>query len=61
MKIVFDDEALEDLRSIQAWITKDSPRAAVAIAAKIFDKVEYLLEPELTNMDARDLIRERTN
>jgi plasmid stabilization system protein ParE len=50
MKIVFDDEALEDLTDIQAWIAKDSPRAAAAVVAKIFDKIEYLLEPELTYM-----------
>jgi toxin ParE1/3/4 len=50
MKIIFDDEALEDLSSIQAWISKESPRAAATITAKIFDKIEYLLEPELTYM-----------
>jgi plasmid stabilization system protein ParE len=50
MKIIFDDEALEDLSSIQAWISKESPLAAAAIAAKIFDKIEYLLKPELTYM-----------
>ena len=50
MKILFDDEALEDLRSIHAWIAKDSPRAAGELIAKIFDKIENLLVPELTYM-----------
>src|ERR1700691_3390057 len=50
MKIVFDDKALEDLREIRAWIARDSPRAADQLIARIFDKIEYLLEPELTYM-----------
>jgi plasmid stabilization system protein ParE len=50
MRIVFDDEALEDLRGIHAWIGKESPRAATELAARIFDKIENLLEPELTYM-----------
>jgi plasmid stabilization system protein ParE len=50
MKILFDDEALEDLRNIHAWIAKDSPRAAAQFTAKIFDKIESLLAPELTYM-----------
>lgn len=50
MNIVFDDEALEDLRAIRAWIAKDSTRAADQLIARIFDKIEYLLEPELTHM-----------
>ncbi len=50
MKIVFDDEALDDLQGIRAWIAKDSPRAADALIKQIFDKIEHLLTPELTRM-----------
>ncbi|MGB6538825.1 MAG: type II toxin-antitoxin system RelE/ParE family toxin [Xanthobacteraceae bacterium] len=50
MNIVFDDEALEDLRGIRAWIAKNSPRAADQLITRIFGKIEYLLEPELTYM-----------
>jgi toxin ParE1/3/4 len=48
MRIVFDDEALDDLQDIRAWIAKDSPRAANELIARIFDKIENLLAPELT-------------
>jgi plasmid stabilization system protein ParE len=50
MKILFDDEALEDLRGIHAWIAKESPRAANELTARIFDRIEKLLAPELTYM-----------
>jgi toxin ParE1/3/4 len=57
MRIVLDDEALEDLRGIHAWITKDSPRAADELVARIFDKIENLLVPELTFMGRPGLDR----
>jgi toxin ParE1/3/4 len=50
MRIVFDDEALHDLENIHAWIAKDNPRAANEVLARIFDKIENLVEPELTYM-----------
>jgi plasmid stabilization system protein ParE len=50
MRIVFDDEALDDLRGIRAWIEQDNPRAAARLIARIFDKIENLLAPELTYM-----------
>jgi plasmid stabilization system protein ParE len=40
MRIVFDDEALDDLRGIRAWIEKDSPLAADRLIQRIFDKIE---------------------
>jgi plasmid stabilization system protein ParE len=61
MKILFDDEALEDLRSNHAWIAKESPRAANELIARIFDKIENLLAPELTYMGRPDWTREPTN
>ena len=34
MRVVFDDEALEDLRRIFEWISKDNPKAADALVAR---------------------------
>jgi toxin ParE1/3/4 len=50
MKVVFDDEALDDLRGIYRWIAADNPRAAEKIVARIFAKAERLASPELANM-----------
>ena len=50
MRIVFDDEALGDMRQIQAWIQKANPRAAAELVGRIFAKIENLLVPELTYM-----------
>jgi len=50
MRIVFDEDAVKDLQEIRAWIGRDSPRAADELVSRIFEKVEYLLEPELTYM-----------
>ena len=41
---------MEDLRSIHAWIAKDSPRAADELTVRIFDQIDNLLAPELTYM-----------
>ena len=56
MKVVFDDEALDDLRQIFDWIAKDSPRAADTLVARIFDKAEQLAVPELSNMGRPGLV-----
>jgi toxin ParE1/3/4 len=50
MRVVFDEEALEDLQSIVAWISKDDPAAAARLINRIFEKVEKLTGPELTRM-----------
>jgi addiction module RelE/StbE family toxin len=50
MKIVFDGEALADLRNIHNWIAKDSPRAADRVVSRIFDKVEVLALPGLAHI-----------
>jgi plasmid stabilization system protein ParE len=49
MRVVFDDEALDDLRQIFEWISKHNPRAADALIARIFDKAERLAAPELSS------------
>jgi toxin ParE1/3/4 len=56
MRVVFDDEALEDLRQVFEWIAKDSPRAADALIARIFDKAKRLAAPELSNMGRPGLV-----
>jgi plasmid stabilization system protein ParE len=48
MRVVFDEEALEDLRRIFEWISKDNPKAADALVTRIFDKAERLAAPELS-------------
>jgi toxin ParE1/3/4 len=48
MRVVFDDEALDDLQSILAWIAKDNRPAAERLVARIFDRAERLAEPERT-------------
>jgi len=50
MNIVFDEDALLDLRRLHGFISKDNPRAADNLITRIFDKIEYLREPELTYM-----------
>jgi toxin ParE1/3/4 len=40
MKITWSDEALEDLRSLQAYIAKDNPAAAKKMAMAIVESVE---------------------
>lgn len=50
MKIVFDDDALLDLQRIHAFISKSNPSATDNLIARIFDKIEYLTEPELAYM-----------
>ncbi len=50
MRIVLEEEAISDLSNIRSWIAKDSPRAADELIARIFDRIENLLVPELTYM-----------
>ena len=45
MRIVWSDEALDDLQSLRAFIGQDSPKAARDMALRIASAVERLLEP----------------
>ncbi|MPZ39437.1 MAG: type II toxin-antitoxin system mRNA interferase toxin, RelE/StbE family [Rhizobiales bacterium] len=56
MRVVFDEEALDDLRHILEWISKDNPRAADTLVARIFDKAERLAAPELSQMGRPGLV-----
>jgi addiction module RelE/StbE family toxin len=50
MRIIFDEEALDDIQRIVEWIRKDNPQAAENLAERIFDKIERLSAPELSEM-----------
>ena len=50
MRLVFDDEALDDLQGIFAWIAKDDVGAATNLINRIFDRIEKLAVPALTRM-----------
>lgn len=50
MKLIFDEEALEDLQGIFTWIAKDNPRAAQRVVGCIFGKLELLLVPGFAHM-----------
>ena len=50
MKLVSDDQALADIQQIFAWIALDNPSSADALVNRIFDKIERLTTPELTDM-----------
>ena len=56
MRVVFDEEALEDLRRIFEWISKDNPKAADALVTRIFDRAERLAAPELSHMGRPGLV-----
>jgi len=50
MKVVFDEDALDDLQNIFAWIAKDNPSAAASLVRRIFDKTERLANSQLSYM-----------
>jgi len=50
MRLVFGEEALDDLQGIFAWIAKDDVGTATNLLNRIFDRVERLAVPDLTRM-----------
>jgi addiction module RelE/StbE family toxin len=50
MRLVFEEEALDDLQGIFNWIAKDNPRAAERLIDRIFRKLELLLTPGFARM-----------
>lgn|ERR1700704_2223144 len=58
MRVVFEEEALADLRHIFTWIAQDNPRAAEGVINRIFDKAERLAAPELSHMGRPGLIED---
>ena|SRR5438045_1317876 len=50
MRLVFEEEALDDFQRIFAWIAKEDPSAAKDVVNQLFEKAERLLTPELVHM-----------
>jgi toxin ParE1/3/4 len=50
MRLIFDEDALDDLHGIFSWIEKDNPRAAQRLIDRIFRKLELLLNPGFARM-----------
>lgn len=42
MELVFDDQAIADLRDIFDWIARDSPAAARAVTDRLFSSIDLL-------------------
>jgi plasmid stabilization system protein ParE len=61
MRVIFDDEALDDLQDIFSWIAKDNRRAAEKIVARIFDKAERLAIPGLVVLSVVHGAQDREN
>ncbi|MEA3373435.1 MAG: type II toxin-antitoxin system RelE/ParE family toxin [Campylobacterota bacterium] len=62
-KLIWSEEALEDITSIAEYIEKDSPIYAKAVVSKFFEKVELLKKfselgravPEINENSMREL------
>jgi addiction module RelE/StbE family toxin len=50
MKVVFREDALDDLDRIHAWIAKDNPPAAAAMVSRIRDRIAFLELDSLAQM-----------
>ena len=63
LKILWSQEAIEDMESIASYIEKDSPTYAKAVVKTFFSKVEILIDfpllgrvvPEYQNENIREL------
>jgi len=56
MRVSFDPRASNDLDHIFDWIANDSPRAALAMVARIEERVMLLETPALANMGRPGLV-----
>jgi plasmid stabilization system protein ParE len=61
MRLIFKEEALDDLQDIFNWIAKDNPRAATRLIDRIFRKLELLLTPGFARMGRIGVDPGRTN
>ena len=63
IKLVWSEEALEDIESIATYIEKDSPTYAKSVTSKFFEKAEILKDftelgrmvPELDDTHIREI------
>jgi toxin ParE1/3/4 len=56
MKVTFEPAARDDLDDIFAWIARDNPSAALAMIARIEDRVMRLENRELMHMGRPGLV-----
>jgi len=56
MRVTFDPAARDELDDIFRWISKNSPRAAHELIARIEAKIMRLEPPELTHMGRPGLV-----
>jgi toxin ParE1/3/4 len=50
MKLIFDEDAVDDIQGIVSWIATDNPRAAERLIDRIFRKLQLLLTPGFARM-----------
>ena len=56
MRVVFREDALDDLDRIYAWIARDNPPAAAAMVARIRDQIAFLELDSLAHMGRPGLV-----
>jgi toxin ParE1/3/4 len=56
MKVIFNEDARDDLRRIFNWIAQDNPTAADRLIRRILDKVAQLESVELVHMGRPGLV-----
>jgi toxin ParE1/3/4 len=54
MKLVFDDQALADLKDIFDWIAQDSPATAKIVVERLFSSTELLISFPFMGHAGRD-------
>jgi toxin ParE1/3/4 len=57
MKIIFREEAADDLDGIFAWIAKDNPPAAARMVRRLRDRIERLGETGLSHIGRPGVVR----
>jgi toxin ParE1/3/4 len=50
MRLIFEEDAVDDLQGIFNWIAKDNRRAAERLSDRIFRKLQLLLLPGFARM-----------
>ncbi|NVN84664.1 MAG: type II toxin-antitoxin system RelE/ParE family toxin [Rhodopseudomonas sp.] len=54
MRLVFDDQALDDIDNIFEWIARDSPATARSIVDRLFSSTELLISFPLMGHAGQD-------
>jgi plasmid stabilization system protein ParE len=56
MKVIFDEDAQDDLRRILNWIAQDNSGSAERFIKRILDRIARLESPELVHMGRPGLV-----